>query len=113
MKVLINSDKNVDVNADLEAQMEADVVSDMVRFGDRLTRVEVHLRDDSAGRSTEGDIRCLIEARPAGQQPVAVTDHASTPTAAFNSALTKLGALLETKFGRMEDKDLRDTIRRS
>jgi len=40
---------------------------------DRLTRVEVHLRDDnSAAKSSNDDKRCVMEARIAGRRPLAV-----------------------------------------
>ncbi len=40
---------------------------------DRLTRVEVHLRDDSsAAKSSHDDKRCVMEARIAGRRPLAV-----------------------------------------
>lgn len=111
MKVQINSDKNVDVSEAHAERMEADVGTALERYGDHLTRVEVHLRDESAGRPTGDDIRCLIEARPASRQPVVVTDRAPTTRAAFDGALEKLVALLGSEFGRLKDKDLRRTIR--
>ncbi len=113
MLVQINSDKNVFVNADISSRIEAEVGTALARFAGDLTRVEVHLRDDSAGRSTTDDIRCLIEARPTGQQPVAVTENAQSVTAAVTGAVEKLEAMLGSKFGRLDDKDLRHTIRGS
>jgi ribosomal subunit interface protein len=44
-------------------------------LAERLTRVEVHLRDDnSAAKSSHNDKRCVMEARIAGRRPLAV-DH--------------------------------------
>ena len=43
---------------------------ELKRFGERITRVEVHLRDDNAKKSGPNDKRCVIEARPAGKDPV-------------------------------------------
>lgn len=109
--VRINSDKNVLVNADLSSRIEAEVGTALARFENHLTRVEVHLSDDSAGRSTADDIRCLIEARPTGQQPVVVTENAQSLHAAVDGAVEKLGTLLGNKFERLDDKNRRDTIR--
>lgn len=40
---------------------------------EKLTRVEVHLRDDnSAAKSSPDDKRCTMEARIAGRRPLAV-----------------------------------------
>jgi hypothetical protein len=55
----------------------------------------------------------MLEARPAGQQPVAVTNHASTMDQAFSGALQKLQNLLESRFGRLDDRKGGDTIRQS
>ena len=45
MQILVNSDNSVVVDTDLVARIEADVRDTLDRFGDRLTRVEVHLSD--------------------------------------------------------------------
>ncbi|MGZ4666712.1 MAG: hypothetical protein ACXV5Q_17165, partial [Frankiaceae bacterium] len=90
MKIQVNTDSNIDGNAELTQHVEAEFETVLSRFGDRLTRVEVHLRDDVAGRSDGTDIRCLVEARPARQQPVAVTHHGATPEEAYSGAAQKL-----------------------
>lgn len=42
---------------------------------EKLTRVEVHLRDDnSSAKSSDDDKRCVMEGRIAGRRPLAV-DH--------------------------------------
>ncbi|MFO7592386.1 MAG: HPF/RaiA family ribosome-associated protein [Acidimicrobiia bacterium] len=112
MQIQVNSDKNVDAREELVRQVEADVDAALSRFNDRLTRVEVHVGDESAGRSSGADMRCTIEARPAGQQPVAVTHHADTLDEAYRGAAQKLQKLLASKFDRLEDRKGDDTIRR-
>jgi hypothetical protein len=112
MQIQVNSDKNVDGREELVRQVEADVDAALSRFSDHLTRVEVHLGDESAGRSSGADMRCTMEARPAGQQPVAVTHHADTLDEAWRGAAQKLQKLLATKFGRLDNRKGRATIRR-
>jgi ribosome-associated translation inhibitor RaiA len=52
------------------------VTKELGHLTDKLTRVEVHLRDDnSAGKSSSNDKRCTMEARPAGRKPLTV-EHA-------------------------------------
>ena len=111
MKIQVNTDKNVEGSAALIERTEADLGSALARFEDRLTRVEVHLRNESAGRSTGDDFRCLIEARPAGMDPVTVDHHAATLGEALQGATDKLEALLTSKFERREGQNTRDTIR--
>ncbi len=111
MKVQINTDHNVDGNEGFTERTEADVADALARFEDRLTRVEVHLADESAGRPTGDDVRCRIEARPAGMDPVVVTHHAPTPDEAVHGATDKLRSLLTSTFERREGKETRETIR--
>lgn len=112
MQIQVNSDKNVDGREGLVRQVEADVDAALSRFSDHLTRVEVHLGDESAGRSSGVDLRCTMEARPAGQQPVAVTHHADTLEEAYRGAAQKLQKLLARKFGRLDSRKGGDTTRR-
>ncbi len=74
-------------------------------------RVEVHLGDESAGRSTGADMRCMLEARTGGQTPVCVTHHANTLDGAISGAVHKLHRLLGSRIGRLEDRSGRDSIR--
>jgi hypothetical protein len=52
-----------------------------------------------------------VEARPAGQAPVAVTHHAATVAEAYRGAAAKLSRLLDTRFSRVESRQGRETIR--
>ena len=111
MEILVNTDSNIDCDADEVSRIEADVQSAFGRFGQKLTRIEVHLRDESAGRETGDDIRCLLEARPSGQDPVVVTHHAASPAEALGGASDKLEARLTSIFDKRDDRRDRDTIR--
>lgn len=72
-------------------------------FSDHLTRIEVHISDENAGKSGQRDKRCMMEARPAHQKPVAVTHEAATVDEACAGAAKKLRSLLETHFGKLHD----------
>lgn len=111
MKIQVSTDKSIEGSADLIERTEADLADALARFERRVTRIEVHLRDESAGRSTGGDIRCLIEARPAGLDPVAVTHHADTVSDALRGATDRLEALLSSRLERLEGHGSRETIR--
>ena len=111
MQIEVTTDRNVEGSDELIGQIESAVESALARFSDRLTRVEVHLGDENAGKAGAYDKRCMVEARAAGQKPAAVTSHASTVEEACSGALRKLTSLLDTKFGRLEDRKGRATIR--
>ncbi len=74
------------------------------RFGDRVTRVEVHLQDENADKSGDNDKRCSLEARVDGRPPLAATDEAGTLAVAITGAARKLQRVLETDLGKLADQ---------
>jgi hypothetical protein len=111
MQIEVTTDSNVQGSAALVRAVEADIDATLARFRDRLTRVEVHLGDENAAKAGGADKRCTLEARPTGQKPVAVTNHASTVDEAWRGALQKLVNLLDRRFGRLDDHKGGATIR--
>jgi ribosome-associated translation inhibitor RaiA len=114
MKIQLNTDHNVEGSEALTLMVEAEVQSALERFEDRLTRVEVHLSDESGEKDGSGATkRCMLEARPAGIQPVAVTDSADTLEQAVIGATQKMQSLLNSTFGRIDGRDADATIRQN
>lgn len=85
-----------------EDSLREQVTHALERFGDRLTRVEVFLKDLNADKGGV-DKHCVIEARPAGQDPVAVEHDAANYPEAVGGAAKKLQRLLDHKFGKQGD----------
>lgn len=101
MQIQINTDSNIEGDAELVQQIKAVVRNGLDRFSERITRVEVHLSDqDSDKRSGTEDKRCLMEARLAGLQPIAVSDRAATLERAVDGAVEKLTRSLDSELGR-------------
>lgn len=100
MQIQINTDNQIDADLDLRTSVEAAVTGALGRFGERLTRVEVHLTDVNAHKGGR-DIRCVMEARAAGLQPVMVDELAHDVETAVREAAGKLERALETRFGRI------------
>jgi len=104
MQIIVNTDSNIDGTERVSGALETIVEDSLSRYGERLTRVEVHLSDGSAGRSSTDDIKCSLEARPAGGTPVIVTENADSVDAALTGALHKMKSLLETHFGKLDNR---------
>lgn len=103
MQILVHTDKNVSGREGHADRLAATVEERLARFSYFLTRVEIHLADDSSGRATGGDHhRCTIEARPTGHQPVAVTAHAPTADESVASAIGKLTTVLAREHDRRQ-----------
>ena len=76
------------------------------RFGDQITSVEVFVSDEnSPEKQGSDDKRCVIEARLAGMQPIAVRTHAPTFEAAVSDCAEKIERTLDRRLGRLVDKD--------
>ena len=101
MQVQINTDHNIQGHDALARQVTAVVEGALSRFRDRVTRIEVHLSDVNGGKTGLDDKRCLLEARLAGLQPIAVSHQAPTVEQAVDGAAEKLKSALDTKIGRM------------
>ena len=113
MQIEVSTDHNVDGSDELTSQVAADVTDALSRFSEQLTRVEVHLGDENVDKGGAADKRCMIEARPAGQQPVAVTNHGATVEEACGGALRKITSLLDRRFGRLDNRKGGATVRRA
>ena len=103
MQVKINTDKNIECHAPLMLHIETVVKGAVEHFSGQITRVEVHLSDENAHKSGDSDLRCLMEARLQGYQPVAVTEHAETMHKAIQGAADKLKRAIESAIGRLND----------
>lgn len=104
MHVQVNTDSHIVGSEGLQQQVEKVLESALGRYGDRITRVEVHLNDVNGQKSGEFDIRCMVEARLAGMQPVAATDQAGTLDQALGGASKKLQRLLDSTLGKLTDQ---------
>jgi ribosome-associated translation inhibitor RaiA len=109
MQIQLNTDHNVEGHEALAAQISGAVESALSRFGDHITRVEVHLSDENADKSGKHDKRCLMEARLEGRQPIAVTHQAATLDQAVDGAADKLTRMIESTLGRLRDQKHRTT----
>jgi len=101
MTIQINTDRTIHGSDPLTAEIEATVRRSLSHHQDRLSRVEVHVSDENGAKSGQNDIRCAMEARPAGLQPIAVTDHAANVVQAVDGAAKKLKAALDHAFGKL------------
>lgn len=86
-----------------DERIRKEVDHSLHRFADRLTRVEVFLKDLNAAKGGD-DLRCVIEARPRGLDPVAAEHHAANAVDAATGAARKLQRLLDHRLGKLGDR---------
>ncbi len=105
MHIQINTDSNIEGNERLAQQVEAVVRDALDRFSAQITRVEVHLSDENSDKKGGAeDKRCLLEARLAGLQPIAVSYEAATLDQAVDGAIEKLKRSLDSTLGRLDTR---------
>lgn len=101
MQIQVNTDHNVPGSDSLNLYVQSNVEAGLGRFGEKITRVVIHLSDDNGDRTRGNDKRCLLEARPAGRQPVVVTHVGATVDDAVDGAVEKMEKLLDSTFAKL------------
>ncbi len=105
MIIQVNTDSNIQGKQELTQQIKTEVEQSLERYGDQITRVEVHLTDNNSDKKPgREDKRCLLEARLAGLQPLAVSHQAATIHDALDGAIDKLMRSIDTTLGKLENQ---------
>jgi ribosome-associated translation inhibitor RaiA len=114
MQVQVNTGDGLTGKETLERWADDFLNEQLMRFREEITRVEVQLTDEAKGKRAGDDMRCMLEARLNGHQPVAVQHHAQDMDEAIRGATTKLIRALEHTLGKLDRHEhrVRDTIRR-
>jgi len=113
MQIQVNTSNGIENKDTLERWADTEIKQHLSRFVEDVTRVEVHLSDENHDKKTGGpDKCCVMEARLAHHQPLAVTQHAASLDEAFRGAADKLKRLLDNTLGRLNNHRDRDSIRK-
>ncbi len=101
MLVQINTDDNLSRTDTQPDQIEATIRNLLDRFADQVTRVVVHLSDENSDKKFgTADMRCLLEVRLEGLQPIVVTDAAATVEEAVDGSARKMQRSLDSIVGK-------------
>lgn len=102
MQIQVYTDNFIQGDARVTEVAEEAVQSDLGHIAGRLTRVEVHLKDQNAEKHGPDHIRCTMEARPRGLDPIAAHHDAENITAAVRGAAKKLRTRLTSEFEKLD-----------
>ena len=103
MEIRFNSDNATDLGAEFASGVKERLTERLDnRFGARLTRIEVHVRDVDGTTNGAQGIEAQLEARPANGAPIVVTERAREPMQAVNAALGTLVNRLDSVFGKAD-----------
>lgn len=102
MKIQVNTDRHISGNQEKSALIIESIANSLDRFSEKITRIEVHLSDENSKKKGQNDIKCLLEARLKGLEPVAVSKQADTVDKAVDGAIDKMTSLLDSKLGKLK-----------
>lgn len=101
MQVQVHTDNHIEGTESLNNWASNTVKSALARFSGQITRVEVHLSDESANKKASIENKqCVLEARLQGHQPLAVKEQAPSLGQALDGAAEKLLRLIDSTLGR-------------
>jgi ribosome-associated translation inhibitor RaiA len=112
MQIQVNTSNGIENKDTLERWADTEIKQSLARFAEDVTRVEIHLSDENHDKAGAGDKCCVMEARLAHHQPLAVTQHANSLDEAFRGATDKLKRMLDSTLGRLNKHRDRDSIRK-
>ncbi len=114
MQVQVNTGNGIENKDTLERWADDYLQEALARFRQEITRVEVQLSDENSAKKGAADVRCMLEARLNGHEPLAVNHHGETQDEAFRGATQRLIRLLEHTLGKLDRHEhrARDTIRK-
>ena len=110
MQINVNTDRTIDKHQGLDEHVQSVVESSIGRFGEHISRVDVHLSNENKEKQADGGNYCMMEARVTGYQPIVVHDHAVNLHQAISNAGTKLARAIDSALGRLEDKKKREPL---
>ena len=112
MQVHINADKNISGALGLQDRVEEVLAQELKPVAEHVTRVDVHLNDLKKGKKGYDDMRCQIEARLKGREPISVEQRASDIYQALHNAARQLRRALGNEQGKLDAVTrTRDSIR--
>lgn len=102
MNIEIRTDKNIQNSDRLISYIRTELTNEFQRHSEKVTHISVHLSDENGAKGGDEDLRCLIEARPAGLKTVVVSHKAGNIDAAVHGAIDRLKRGLEHVFEKKE-----------
>ena len=112
MQIQVNSNHTMHTGESFERWASTTLNESLNRFKDDITRIEVHMSDENADKTSADQKRCMLEARLAHHEPLAVSHHAPSQDEAFRGATEKLKRVLEHTLGKLRDRRARDSTGR-
>lgn len=96
MRIQFNTDKTINGDARHEIHFVSLLADSLHSYHTEITRIEAHISDQNGKKDGFDNMRCMLEARMEGRQPIAVVCKADTVEEAMSGAIGKLKSSLKT-----------------
>lgn len=104
MQIQINTDSHIQNSTELRERATAIIEKELKHQRHHLTRIELHLSNGNSSKSGAADKRCVIEARPAGLNPLSSEHNAPDIQLAITEAARQLTRALDTALAKANFK---------
>ncbi len=104
MSIQVNTDHNISGSDELKDYVEIHLSEIRSRFKGAITRIEVYLSDENAGKTGRMGKRCLIEARISNQQSIVVNHNDNSIHQAIEKASDNLLRALSHMQGKLSHR---------
>ncbi len=104
MDIIINTDHSLDSSDKMISYFKEEITKELKNFSDIITRVELHITDENGPKTNLDNIKCKIEARLKGRQPLVVSGKADKVEKAISSCTSKMKSVLNTKVGKLSNR---------
>ncbi|WP_183407994.1 hypothetical protein [Nocardioides pocheonensis] len=113
MEILVGTDRQVPGREELLSFIGFEVLAGLGPCASRVSNVHVHLSAETGGRIGPVSMRCRLEVRPEGHEPLAVMHRALSKDDAVRGAVGDMRGVLERMFRRIDAHGATETTRRS
>lgn len=103
MIIQVNTDNHIQGKEELNNYISNLFKEKLQRFDNHLTRVEVHLSDENAGKSGADDKKCNIEARLDGIEPIFASAISDDISKAIHEGLQKIKRGIEHHLDKVKN----------
>ena len=102
MEIQVRTDRQLPTADDFVSFVGSELLAGLGPCASRVLSACVHLTTDWSARGGPV-LRCLLEVRPLGHAPLAVTHHAATHDGAVRAAVGDMRGVLERMFRRIDE----------
>jgi ribosome-associated translation inhibitor RaiA len=103
MLIKINTDNNINGGERHIAYFTEFISEALSRFSSHISRIDVHVSDENGPKEGKDDIKCVIEAKLEGINPIVITNHADAPENAIKGAVDRLKGKLDSVTDRLKE----------